>query len=101
MNNFETLDSVHNNNHEQTPIVHPELGSVFPSENNKKADWKEEVLEKLEVLDNLDILENLESLVNPEKQKSPDSLLNQGSLRKDGGLLLSRIALQYHRRKRA
>ena len=36
-------------------------------------------------------------------RKSPESLLTQGFslLNKSGGLLLSRIALQYHRRKRA
>ena len=34
--------------------------------------------------------------------KSPESFLTQGfSYEKDGGLLLSRIALQYHRRRRA
>ena len=35
------------------------------------------------------------------QKKDPDSFLNQGRAIKDGGLLLSRIALQYHRRKRA
>ena len=36
------------------------------------------------------------------KERHPVSLLKQGaSLEKSGGLLLSRIALQYHRRKRA
>ena len=35
------------------------------------------------------------------QKKDPDSFLNQGPAIKDGGLLLSRIALQYHRRKRA
>ena len=34
-------------------------------------------------------------------EESPDSLLNQGFSEKNGSLLLSRIALQYHRRKRA
>ena len=34
-------------------------------------------------------------------KNDPDSFLNQGRAMKDGGLLLSRIALQYHRRKRA
>ena len=36
-----------------------------------------------------------------KQKKDPDSFLNQGHAIKDGGLLLSRIALQYHRRKRA
>ena len=36
-----------------------------------------------------------------KQKKDPDSFLNQGRAIKDGGLLLSRIALQYHRRKRA
>ena len=35
------------------------------------------------------------------KERHPVSLLKQGASRKSGGLLLSRIALQYHRRKRA
>ena len=36
------------------------------------------------------------------EQKSPGSFLIQGfRLKKGGGLLLSRIALQYHRRRRA
>ena len=33
------------------------------------------------------------------KRKSPDYFRNRGSLLKGGGYLLSRIALQYHRRK--
>ena len=34
--------------------------------------------------------------------KGPESLLTQGlTWKKDGGFLLSRIALQYHRRRRA
>ena len=34
-------------------------------------------------------------------EKALSSLLMKGLLMKSGGLLLSRIALQYHRRKRA
>ena len=33
------------------------------------------------------------------KRKNPDYFRNRGSLLKGGGYLLSRIALQYHRRK--
>ena len=38
---------------------------------------------------------------NLDKKQSPESFLTQGFTLKSGGLLLSRIALQYHRRKRA
>ena len=43
---------------------------------------------------------NLRHLRNlRDKKKSPDYFRNRGFLIKEGGYLLSRIALQYHRRK--
>ena len=38
---------------------------------------------------------------NTNKRRTLPSDLTEGSSLKDGGLLLSRIALQYHRRRRA
>ena len=42
---------------------------------------------------------NLRHLRNLRDKKSPDYFRNRGFLIKEGGYLLSRIALQYHRRK--
>ena len=52
--------------------------------------------------DIIQITKLLGIFINLKTEKHPVSLLKQGaSLEKSGGLLLSRIALQYHRRKRA
>ena len=69
-----------------------------------------EVIEELEVLEILEILDKTRNTRNsrkimPEKKSSGGFLfrrtLSSFVSMKKGGYLLSRIALQYHRRKRA
>ena len=58
-------------------------------------------LENLEFLHHLQNLQNLHHLPSPSKKIEAPKTFVLGASVKEGGYLLSRIALQYHRRWRA
>ena len=75
-------------------FLHPELGHDFPRSEYYDSDLRH-------VFDGLEWFA-WDFRWFMRKRKSPESFLTQGfTLWKGGGLLLSRIALQYHRRRRA